>query len=154
EVPDDVLIGDVNVNLRLSHAIPWDLDVHLVGPDGNDVGLFGDLITALPTPPHTIFTDFDLTLDDEAALPIGSFVSSINGTVMQPDWKYRLHWFDGQRASGTWTLKIWDDTLQTGIPNGGTLFSWGLSICPMAPRPQCPSGTTPKVLYATDFETD
>lgn len=148
EVPDDIIIGDLNVNLLLTHDSIADLDVHLVAPGGNDVGLFSDISTV--TTSGNTLTALDLTLDDEGAIPPGPFASSIAGTVMQPEADYRLHWFDGQNARGTWTLKIWDDS----APHGGSLASFGLSICAMPSRPACPSGTTAATLYSTDFEAD
>jgi MYXO-CTERM domain-containing protein len=149
EVPDDVIIGDLNVNLRLDHIWPLDLDVHLIAPGGNQVGLFTDLNTIVRVP-DLIYEAFDLTLDDEAAIPVDAYRSSIAGTFMQPEDQYRLHWFDGQNARGTWTLKIWDDEADLG----GTLESWGLSICALPARPECPSGTVATTLYGTDFEAD
>jgi cysteine-rich repeat protein len=149
EVPDDVLIGDLNVNLRIDHGLPDHVDMHLVAPGGNDVGLFSDLITYIPGT-AIIYRSFDLTLDDEAAIPIDAYASSIAGTVMQPEGEYRLHWFDGQNARGTWTLKMWDDEATAN----GALRSWGLSICAMPPRQDCPSGTVATTLYGTDFEAD
>jgi len=39
-VPDNMVIGDVNLNLGITHASMIDLDVVLTSPAGNTVGLF------------------------------------------------------------------------------------------------------------------
>jgi hypothetical protein len=61
-----------------------------------------------------------------------------------------LSWFDGQQAQGTWTLRIFDDF----AGDGGTLQSWGLTICPEPSPPACPTGMVPRTIYATDFEAN
>jgi cysteine-rich repeat protein len=143
EVPDDIVIGDVNVNVQLEHSSPPDLDVHLVSPAGGRVGLFTDV--GNPTYP-----DLNFTLDDEAGIPINFAYLAINRMRVQPESAYRLSWFDGERAQGTWTLELRDDQAN----NGGTLSSWGITICPAVAAPACQAGYVPRVVYSTDFETD
>ena len=139
--PADVRIADLDVHLDIAHPNPQDLDVHLIAPGGNDVGLFTDIgTTASPT--------MNVSLDDEAGFPVG-LLSIISGMVSQPEQNYRLEWFDGQRAQGTWTLRIEDDL----TTNTGTLNAWGLSICSVAPPPSCPAGTSQRVVFSTDFES-
>jgi subtilisin-like proprotein convertase family protein len=128
-VPDDVRVSDLNVNLELSHAQPQDLDVRLVAPGGNIVGLFTDVGNAA-------IPNVDVTIDDEAGIPVSTY-SVLSGMVSQPEFFYRLSWFDGQPAQGSWSLQITDDT----ATNTGTLTSWGLEICTPTPPPACPVGT-------------
>jgi hypothetical protein len=71
---------------------------------------------------------------------------------MQPELNYRLSWFDGQNASGTWSLNLADDSGST--PSVGTLKSWSLTVCQPPPRPACSNGSTQVVVYSTDFEAN
>jgi cysteine-rich repeat protein len=141
-VPDDIVIGDLDVSLVLNHANPPDLDVHLLAPGGNRVGLFKDIGTSQ-------VPNLDVTLDDEAALYVGAY-SVIAGMTSQPMPFYRLHWFDGQQAQGTWTLELNDDAANAA----GQLTSWGLTICPAAPPPACGPGMIATPIFTTDFEDD
>src|SRR6185295_204399 len=63
---------------------------------------------------------------------------------------YRLSWFDGENAGGTWTLDLRDDTAGA---NGGTLTAWSLRICEAPPPPPCAPGFTPTTVFSTDFES-
>ena len=143
DVPDSIIIGDVDVALTLTHTSMQDLDVELVAPPpaSNTIGLFTD-IGALA------FPDMDVVLDDEAALPISS-ATVVSGMVSEPELNYRLSWLDGQQAQGTWSLEIRDDA----AANSGTLLSWGLTICPAPAAPVCPAGTMPATVFSTDFES-
>jgi subtilisin-like proprotein convertase family protein len=139
-VPGHPRIADVDVAIALTHAFMPDLDVHLVSPAGNDDGLFADVGAAGQN-------QMDLVLDDEAGIPIGSF-SMVRGMAYQPEPNYRLGWFDGEDAGGTWTLVIHDDVAQ----DGGSLDGWSLTVC--EPPPICPAGLDPVPLFSTDFESD
>jgi subtilisin-like proprotein convertase family protein len=139
-VPDDFLIGDVDVSIELSHTFPGDLDVHLASPAGSDSGLFTDVGS-------DAFPSLSLSVDDEAAYPVNAF-PVLNGVRVQPESAYRLSWFDGERAQGTWTLQLSDD--EAG--DGGTLSSWGLKLCRAGEALSCVSGSSPTAIFATDFE--
>jgi subtilisin-like proprotein convertase family protein len=140
-VPDDMIIGDVDVSIRLSHASPDHLDVVLLSPAGTHMGLVTDVGSdAFPT--------WDVRLNDEAAIPVTSTGGVVNGMELQPERNYRLHWLDGQQAQGNWSLQLWDDT----AGDGGTLDSWSVTICPAPPT--CPLGTGPRPIYSADFELD
>jgi MYXO-CTERM domain-containing protein len=140
-VPDDLVVGDLDVSLQIAHAAPADLDVHLVAPGGARIGLFTDSGSAT-------FPNIDVTLDEEAATPLGAPITALNDLVVQTEPPYRLHWLDGARALGTWTLTVFDDL----AGSAGTIQSWSLTICP-APA-ACPEGTVEDPIFATDFEAD
>lgn len=142
-VPGAPIIGDLDVTINITHTFMQDLDVNLTSPQGNDNGLFSDIGAATTGGPQTAL---NLVLDDEAALPPAFALSS--PFYLQPELAYRLSWFDGENAGGTWTLTIRDDA--TG--DGGTLSSWGITICEAPPAPTCPVGTIPQVVYTSDFE--
>jgi subtilisin-like proprotein convertase family protein len=143
-VPGHPRIADVDVSIQLNETVMSDLDVHLLGPGGNDVGLFTD-VGETTTGGQS---QMDLTLDDQAAFPIGSFPAMKRLTV-QPESKYRLSWFDGADAGGEWRIQLWDDTANSSV---GQLQSWSLTICEPPLPPVC-AGTL-VTLYSSDFETD
>ena len=120
-----------------------DVDVHLRSPAGNDNGLFTDIGAAAQP-------GMNLTLDDEAAIPIGVF-TIVSGIAFQPENAYRLDWFDGEDAGGTWTLDVRDDTNNA---SGGNLTAWSLRICEAPPVPACGPGFQPVTVYSSDFEVD
>ena len=143
-VPGHPRIADLDVSIQLNETVMTDLDVHLVGPAGNDVGLFTDIGSAAAGGQ----SQMDVTLDDQAAFPIGSF-PVMKGLAQQPESKYRLSWFDGADAGGEWRIQLWDDTANASV---GQLLGWSLTICEPPPPPVCLG--TAVTLYASDFEAD
>ncbi len=146
--PSPRRIADLDVSIELTHSLMADLDVHLRSPALNDNGLFTDI--GAPATAGQI--SMDTILDDEAASSIQSssgsgFPLHLRGNVLQPEQAYRLHWFDGEDAVGTWTLDLRDDA---NAASGGTLTAWSLTICEPAPPPSCAG--TPVTLLSTDFE--
>ena len=96
-VPDSVVIGDINVlNLQATHPFAQDLEFHLRSPANTDVlllqGKCGDN------------DNFNLSLDDSAALTLESPNSCNDGQSHQP--QQPLSAFNGQNASGQWTLVV------------------------------------------------
>ncbi|WP_110516061.1 pre-peptidase C-terminal domain-containing protein [Herpetosiphon llansteffanensis] len=140
-IPDSFFIADLDVSIQLTHTAMIDLDVQLQGPDGNVVGLFSDIGA-------TTQTTMNLALDDDAAIPIGSF-TVVAGMHYSPESTYRLDWFDGGRSAGTWTLLIHDDF----AGNGGVLQNWSIRAC-AAPPANCPDGTTLTTITSNDFEAN
>jgi MYXO-CTERM domain-containing protein len=141
-------IVDVDVHLELTHSNPEDLDIHLRSPAGNDNALFTDVGSAA-------FPNIDITIDDEAAFPLTpandphfdfTGQTALSNLVVQPEVSdtalfrsaNRLHWFDGEYASGEWTLVIDDDA----AGNSGTLESWSISVCDEPGPHDCPGGSS------------
>lgn len=139
-VPGSPRVGDLNVAINLDHASMPDIDAVLTSPAGNSVALFTDVGSSFST-------SVNLELDDEAALPLGTF-TVLDGIVNSPELSYRLEWFDGVNAGGAWQLDLYDDL----AANGGTLNSWSLTVCDPPPQPSCPAGSAPSVIYSSDFE--
>jgi MYXO-CTERM domain-containing protein len=137
-IPDDLEIGDLDVQLAITHPAMADLDVRLISPRGDEIGLFSDIATPV----------IDARFDDEAALPLVAGLAA-DGLAVQPENAFRLRWLDGGSAAGTWTLRIDDDT----IGNTGTLERWGLTVCPAAAPPACAAGLSRVAVYTADFET-
>jgi uncharacterized repeat protein (TIGR01451 family) len=143
-VPGNPRVADLDVDIHLNHAHMSDVDAHLRSPAGNSVGLFTDIGSA----PGFSQTKFDVTFDDEAAIPPDlNWLQSIR---YMPEREYRLNWFDGVNAGGTWTLDLRDDE----VSNGGALTGWSLRICEPTPPPPptCPPGLALQTAYSSDFE--
>lgn len=141
-VPDHPRIASLAVLLRLNHSFMPDLDVHLTAPANNAVGLFTDVGVRDEQV-------LDLTFDDDAALPAGAF-PDLRNAVVAPEAGYRLAWFEGEDAGGTWTLTVRDDA----TADDGAILAFALRICSPAP-PSCPNpATTPATIFLRDFESD
>ena len=84
----------------------------------------------------------DIQFDQDAAIP--PLFALTSPFMLQPEVTYRLSWFDGELAGGTWTLDLRDDF----APNGGTLNGWSLTLC--EPPAEPPATDT---IFSTDFET-
>jgi uncharacterized repeat protein (TIGR01451 family)/fimbrial isopeptide formation D2 family protein len=143
-VPGNPRIADLDVEIILNHALMADIDAHLRSPAGNDNGLFTD-IGAAATGGQA---QMDLVLDDEAGVPPSFTV--LRNVQLKPELAYRLAWFDGENAGGTWTLDLRDDTAGA---NGGTLTGWSLRICEPPPPAACAPGLISTTVLATDFES-
>ncbi len=144
-VPGNPRIADLDVTINLTHTLMADLDAQLVSPAGNDNGLFTDVGTASV---NASLQTMNLRIDDEAALPLGTY-TVVDGMTNAPELAYRLSWFDGEDAGGTWTLVLRDDL----AANGGNLLGWSMTICEPAPLPTCTGNSLPVVVYSSDFET-
>jgi len=142
-LPGHPRIADIDVSIQLTHNFMADLDVELTAPGGNTIGLFSDIGSNT----SGVQTTMDVTLDDEAATPIGAF-TIVQGMRFAPELNYRLAWFDGQDAGGAWTLTLRDDT----NTDGGTLSGWSLRVCEPPPPPACPVGSLQVTAFTTDFE--
>ncbi len=89
----------------------------------------------------------DTTFDDEAAIPPA--VYRIKGRVFTPELNYRLSWFDGENAGGTWTLNC-GTTMPTAT--AARLPSWSITVCEPPPPPVCPVGYQQVTVFTSDFE--
>jgi uncharacterized repeat protein (TIGR01451 family) len=143
-IPGNPRIDRISVGINLTHALMQDLDVHLRSPAGNDNGLFTD-IGAAATGGQT---QMDVVFDDDAAVP--PTFTALKGLRLAPELAYRLAWFKGENAGGTWTLDLRDDGANA---SGGTLNSWSIEVCEPPPPPMCATGFTPVTVYSTNFES-
>jgi subtilisin-like proprotein convertase family protein len=141
-IPDNRIIGSLQLSLNATHAATADLDVSLISPDGNEVVLFDDP----PTTAGATAPQINTTLDDEAAIPISNF-GIHSGPKYQPELFARMAYFKGMQAQGTWTLRVRDDL----TANTGTVNSWSLTVCDDTATPSCPSPL--QSIYSSDFET-
>jgi subtilisin-like proprotein convertase family protein len=134
---DGARILDVNLTLRnLSHNYPDDLDLLLVGPQGQNAVVMSDVGGARDV------TSINLTLDDQATvalpnrspLPSGRYQpNDARGTnpdafpapAPTPSGGESLAVFNRTRPNGTWQLFVVDD----GAPDVGEITGgWSLRI--------------------------
>ncbi len=124
----------------VSHAVPVDLEVLLVGPTGRTLVLMSDVGG---TSPGTA----DLTFDDRAAGPVAAGGPLTSGTYRPsdddsgapdapppapapaPSGATTLATFDGTNPNGTWSLFVYDDA----TADAGSLSGWCLNVSTAAP---------------------
>ncbi|GEM_PF-2755499 len=119
DIGDGRKIVDVNATISISGNIQ-DYAVDLESPSGRASGIVNH---------NGQVEDYysNTTLDDEAGTPITDGSSPYSGSY-QPD--NHLNVLDGRDASGTWTLRIFDNTYYN---NGGSLDNWSLNITYIKP---------------------
>ncbi len=139
EVEDDFLIGDLNLQLSITHTRASHLDVFLTGPDGQRIELF----TAVGgSDDH-----FDKTiLDDQSSVPIVKARPPFKGTF-QPEAVTKrqpsLSYFNGKSIKGVWQLVVQG----TRSDRFGMLHSWNLQVTPiddMLSQPAAPENDGPQ----------
>jgi len=145
-IPGNPRIADLNVSVQLNHTRMADLDVSLISPSGNNVGLFTDIGNGTPGP--TAQAQMDTTFDDEAG--ITPLFTVLRGVNYRPEFAYQLNWFDGQNAGGVWTLDIRDDL----AAEAGNLTGWSMTVCEAPPPPSCAVGQVATTVYSNDFEAN
>ena len=114
--PDNFVVEDVNVSLDISHTWSGDLGITLTAPDGTTT------VELVPAGTCGNCDDMNITLDDQAATPIGSATDPITGTFSPSG---SLADFNSLTSAGDWTLTIVDNANQ----DGGTLNSWSIELC-------------------------
>jgi subtilisin family serine protease len=96
DVPDGVVISDLDVILNVSHTYVRDLRIVLIAPDGTSRTLINRRGGSTD--------NVQVTLSDEATVGVAS-LSTLRGTV-RPE--QSLSAFDGKNAKGRWILQITD----------------------------------------------
>jgi len=112
-------IEDLDVRFSAAHTYDSDLRATLTSPDGGTVVLFSEVGGENDNFQDTLF-------DDEATTPIASGSAPFDDSFRPQD---ALTAFDGQSASGTWTLTV-DDlaALDTGtLYKAGDSAPWGIA---------------------------
>ncbi len=124
-VPDSLLIRDIDVVVNIMHTYDADLVVSLVAPNGREVELFS-LVGS------NVNNFIETRLDDEASLSITApspWVTAPYTGSYTPEGK--LSDLDGLDSKGTWQLKIRD----VNPADVGVLKSWSLIIDFAEPTP-------------------
>jgi subtilisin-like proprotein convertase family protein len=114
-------IDKITVTLNITHTWVSDLTVTLISPTGTQVQLFsgqcGSADNAIAT-----FDDDGITLTCQGTTP------AITGTLIPAQ---ALSALIGENTQGTWTLRVFDAFDQ----DGGSLNSWGITICTIEDTP-------------------
>jgi subtilisin-like proprotein convertase family protein len=155
EVPDHIVISDLDVGISLTHTNVFDLQLFLQGPTGTRICLnmfdFKKEFSVYPNYTNTIF-------DDEAMLSIKEGVAPFTGRF-RPLEPYKLSDFDGEDAYGLWLLQIYDmwptDTgtfnhleLTITAPEPATAILLTLGVCLIR---LCRPRSNPKNVYPSSF---
>jgi len=128
-IDQDVEIEDLNVILQIDHTWIGDLEVLLIGPNGQEVTLFNR-----PGRPATATgcseDDLDLIFDDEAtntAADLENTCMSTSDYAIEGTYQAigNLSDFNGTSSLGNWQLIVWDYVPE----DNGKLNSFGLEIC-------------------------
>jgi VCBS repeat-containing protein len=140
----DTLISDVNVSLNtFSHTQPADVDVLLVGPQGQTALILSDVAAASGA------NNDSLILDDQAEAQLPSQDDLVSGRFQPTNYDYSsqpdsfapdpriptplpsgsaLAVFNGTNANGTWTLFVDDADDDTPDSFGSFAGGWSLTI--------------------------
>ena len=134
ELPHFARIVDVNVNVRLTHANPDDVQLVLAQPGGPQVTLMANAGGADDA------NDVGITLDDQASDPLpdesglssGTYKPTTHGTVSPlpapapaVTGNTSLGAFNGVAASPTWQLFVFDDD---GSEATGVVSEWSVYL--------------------------
>jgi len=149
--PSDIVVSGlgnltaVTVTLTgINHSFPDDIDMLLVGPQGQKAIVFSDVGGG----PDLTGNSYNITLDDAALLPLPDTGTLASGTFQPTNSGAgdpfpapapsgaagsALSVFNGTNPNGTWSLYVVDDTaVDTGSISGG----WSLNITAAAiPEP-------------------
>ncbi|MBC8352790.1 MAG: proprotein convertase P-domain-containing protein [Planctomycetes bacterium] len=122
EVDEDFTIGDLNVQLSITHSNTGFLDAYLTGPDGQRIELFSEVGGSGDHFDETIF-------DDQSRFPINKARPPFKGTFLPEGLLSRqpgLGHFNGKNARGVWQLVV----RGTRSERFGMLHSWSLIVRP------------------------
>lgn len=123
EVSEDYLIGDLNLQLSITHTYASRLDCYLTGPDGQRIELFTEVGGSDDNFDETIF-------DDQSRYPITKARPPFKGTFMPEGTAKRqpgLSHFNGKNVKGVWQLVI----RATRSERFGMLHHWSLLVKPL-----------------------
>ncbi len=129
-----ITVQDVDVLLNINHTFTPDLDIFLVGPNGQRVRLFTDVPCVFAQTPASAFCDNDpfpgfgqnfagTRLDDEALVDIEDFFNATAPFSGRFRPEQPLSLLDGVSIDGSWTLEVTDDLFNG---ESGTVLSWSL----------------------------
>lgn len=120
-VTGGLTIGDLNVNLNITHTYIQDMTIYLQGP-----AAIGSPIVYLFREACGDNDNINCVVDDSGAAPACAGIPAISGNIapFQP-----LSNLNGLAADGVWTLHVNDP--YTG--DSGVVNSFGLSICKVSP---------------------
>ena len=116
-------IGDINVNINLTHTYVQDMTISLEGPAS-----IGSPIIILLEEPCGDNDNISCTMDDNGGDPTCTGNPSITGNIAPVD---SLSALNSLPADGVWTLRI-DDPYNG---DGGSVNSFSINLCRVTPSP-------------------
>ncbi len=122
QVDEDILIGDLNVQLSITHTFNSQLDAYLIGPDGQRIELFSGVGGSDDHFEKTIF-------DDQAGTNIAHGRAPFAGSFQPGALAKRqpgLSSFKGKSLKGLWQLMI----RSSRSDRAGVLHEWSLLVEP------------------------
>jgi Ca2+-binding RTX toxin-like protein len=145
------VVTDVDVTLNnVTHTFPDDIDVLLVGPQGQSVIVMSDVGGFDPITDRTYsFDDSAANLvPDDTTAPAGTYkptdsveAGEENDTFIAPapaaPYSKQLAAFNGTDPNGTWSLYVFDDAGS----DSGDIEGWSLRITVAAPTTAAPTIT-------------
>lgn len=144
EVTEEFIVGDINVQLSLTHTHTDHLDIYITGPDGQRVELATGVGGSGDNFDQTIF-------DDQSRYGISKSRAPFKGTFLPSAVEKKqpgLSHFNGKTVKGVWQLVV----RGTRSDRFGMLHGWGLNVTPqeailggvdIAPKQDGPVGGTP-----------
>jgi subtilisin-like proprotein convertase family protein len=156
-------VSNVTVSLyNISHTRPVDLDVLLVGPQGQSVILMSD------AGDYQAISGVNLTFDDAAAGPLPNYTQITSGTYLPtnygvpadtwpapaPPGPYgsALAGFLGTDPNGAWNLFVVDDSI-IDLDSGQIAGGWCLNIVTVPPPTDTPTPTPTETPTETPTDT-
>ncbi|UUC46572.1 zinc-dependent metalloprotease [Flavobacterium cerinum] len=118
-VPDNVTISDLNLNVNITHTRINDLYIGLLKPGATTVG---EIRIVYQQGCSTLFSNMNTTFDDSGA---NLSCAGINNPANSYKPLNTLDIFNGQSSAGAWRLVIAD----VAAANNGVLNSFGVNIC-------------------------
>jgi hypothetical protein len=153
--PSDITVSGVGANVAdvtvsisgFNHTWTDDLDIVLVGPNGNNIVLMSDCGgTADLVNTNLTFSDAGATQLTTAQVVSGTYLPSnigtANNTAPCPTPSSLTTFaaaFAGGAADGTWSLYVYDDA----AGDGGNWASWSITITPATPTAPVITSTAP-----------
>lgn len=117
-VPFNVSIYDINIFVAINHKNEADLDLFLIGPNGESIDFSTD---------NTMIglNDNVVTVFDDQAENLVTSVQYVSFTpVIRPEKNFSTI-FTGDNSQGLWRLRITDDA---GSADTGRLYGWGIQF--------------------------
>ncbi|TWU67700.1 proprotein convertase P-domain-containing protein [Crateriforma conspicua] len=143
EIDEDLIVGDLNVQLSITHTFVGHLDAFLTGPEGQRVELFTEIGGSGDHFEETVF-------DDQSDRPINKARPPFEGRHLTEAKARRqpgLEQFNGTSARGVWQLVI----RGTRSDRFGMLHRWALMI---RPQEQMVGGLADATLVDGEDEQD
>jgi subtilisin-like proprotein convertase family protein len=122
QVDEDVIIGDLNVQLSITHSNVEQLDCYLLGPEGQRIELFAGVGGSDDHFDRTVF-------DDEVGESVMRARPPFRGTYQPAALAKRqpsLNSFKGKNLKGLWQLMV----RSSRSDRSGVLHDWSLIVTP------------------------